>query len=89
MALGLQMPTMHAFREYVETGGLMSYGPNLTDMWRRSADYVDKILRGTNASEIPVQQPTKFDLIINLTAAKALGLTVPPTVLAQANEVIE
>ena len=80
---------MHAFREYVETGGLMSYGPNLTDMWRRSADYVDKILRGTNASEIPVQQPTKFDLIINLTAAKALGLTVPPTVLAQANEVIE
>jgi putative ABC transport system substrate-binding protein len=89
MALGLQMPTMHAFREYVETGGLMSYGPNLTDMWRRSADYVDKILRGTNASEIPVEQPTKFDLILNLTTAKALGLTVPPTVLAQANEVIE
>ena len=89
LALGERVPTMHDFREYVEPGGLMSYGPNLPDLFRRSAEYVDKILRGVQPGDIPVEQPTKFDLIINLTTAKALGLEVPPTVLARADEVIE
>ena len=73
----------------VEAGGLMSYGPNLPDLYRRSADYVDKILRGAKPGDIPVEQPTKFDLIINLTTAKALGFELPPSLLAHANEVIE
>jgi putative ABC transport system substrate-binding protein len=80
---------MHVVRELVELGGLMSYGPNVADLFRRAADHVDKILRGTKPGEIPVEQPTKFDLVINLTTAKALGLDVPPTLLARANEVIE
>jgi putative ABC transport system substrate-binding protein len=88
-ALGARLPTMHGYREYVEAGGLMSYGANLPDLFRRSADYVDKILRGSKPGDIPVEQPTKFDLIINLTTAKALGLTVQPTLLARADEVIE
>jgi putative tryptophan/tyrosine transport system substrate-binding protein len=89
LALAERLPTMHTFREGVEVGGLMSYGPNFPDQFRRAADYVDKILRGTKPGDIPIEQPTKFDLIINLTTAKALGLTVPPTLLARADEVIE
>ena len=89
LALAARLPTMYLFREYVETGGLMSYGPNLPDLYRRSGDYVDKILRGTKPADIPVEQPTKFDLIINLTAAKALGLSIPDKLLVAADEVIE
>jgi putative ABC transport system substrate-binding protein len=89
LALGLRLPTMHGFREYVEAGGLMSYGPNFLDLHRRAADFVDKILRGAKPADIPVEQPTKFDLVINLTTAKALGLEVLPTLLARADEVIE
>jgi putative ABC transport system substrate-binding protein len=88
-ALGARLPTMHGFREYVEAGGLMSYGANLPDLYRRSADYVDKILRGAKPGDIPVEQPTKFDFIINLTTAKALGLEIPHTLIARANETIE
>jgi putative tryptophan/tyrosine transport system substrate-binding protein len=89
LALGARLPTMHDFREYVEPGGLMSYGPSVPDLFRRSAEYVDKILRGTKPGDIPVEQPTKFDFVINLTTAKALGLTIPPSLLARADEVIE
>jgi putative ABC transport system substrate-binding protein len=89
LALGARLPTMHGYREYVEAGGLMSYGANLPDLYRRSADYVDKILRGAKPGDIPVEQPTKFDFIVNLTTAKALGITVPLTLQASANEVIE
>ena len=88
-ALGARLPTMYAYREYVEAGGLISYGANLPDLYRRSADYVDKILRGANPGDIPVEQPTKFDLIINLTTAKALSLTIPESLLLRANELIE
>jgi putative ABC transport system substrate-binding protein len=89
LALAARLSTMHGLREYVEAGGLMSYGPNLPDLLRRAADYVDKILRGAKPGDIPVEQPTRFDLVINLTTAKALGLTLPPTLLALAEEVIE
>ena len=80
---------MHGLREYAVPGGVMSYGPNIPDLFRRAADLVDKILRGAKPAEIPVEQPTKFDLVINLIVAKALGLDVPPTLLARADEVIE
>src|SRR5262245_14745578 len=89
LALGARLPTMYSGREYVESAGLMSYGPNRPDLFRRAAEYVDKILRGAKPSDLPVEQPTKFDLVINLTTAKALGLTVPPSLLARADEVIE
>jgi putative tryptophan/tyrosine transport system substrate-binding protein len=89
LALAARLPTMHGLREYVEAGGLMSYGPNLPDLLRRAADYVDKILRGAKPGDIPVEQPTRFDLIINLTTAKALGLEIPPKLLTLADEVIE
>jgi putative ABC transport system substrate-binding protein len=89
LALGARLPTMHVLREYVEASGLISYGANWPDQWRRAADLVDKILRGTKPGDIPVEQPTKFDFIINLTAAKALGLTIPESLLLRADEVIE
>jgi putative ABC transport system substrate-binding protein len=89
LAISAQLPTMNAFREYVVAGGFMSYGPNFPDLFRRSGDYVDKILRGAKPSDIPVEQPVKFDLVINNTTARALGLTVPETFLLRANEVID
>jgi putative ABC transport system substrate-binding protein len=89
LALAARLPTIFFLREYVEAGGLMSYGPNLSDLFRRAANYVDKILRGTKPGDLPVEQPTKFDLVINLTTAKALGLMVPESFLLRADEVIE
>jgi ABC-type uncharacterized transport system substrate-binding protein len=89
LVLSARLPTMHGSGEYVEAGGLMSYGPNFPDLFRRAADYVDKILRGAKPGDIPVEQPTKFDLVINLTTAKALGLTIPESFLLRADEVIE
>jgi len=89
LAAGAHLPTMHGSRDYIEGGGLMSYGANFPDQFRRAADYVDKILHGAKPADIPVEQPTKFDLIVNLTTARALGLTIPPTILVRADEVIE
>jgi putative tryptophan/tyrosine transport system substrate-binding protein len=89
LAQGARLPTMYGLREYVEAGGLVSYGPSIPDQYRRAADYVDKILRGTKPGDIPVEQPTKFDLVINATTAKALGLTIPESFLLRADEVIE
>ena len=89
LALAARLPTMHGVREYVEAGGLISYGPNWPDMWRRAADLVNKILHGAKPADIPVEQPNKFDLAINLTTAKALGVEVPPSLLARADQVIE
>ena len=89
LALSARLPTIYGNREFIEAGGLMSYGPNFLDLYRRSASYVDKILRGTKPADIPVEQPTKFDFIVNLLTAKALRLTIPPTLLARTDEVIE
>jgi ABC-type uncharacterized transport system substrate-binding protein len=89
LALRARIPTMHSLREYVEVGGLISYGPNVSDMFRRAGELVDKILRGAKPADIPVEQPTKFDLVINVTTAKALGLAVPLPLMARADEVIE
>jgi ABC-type uncharacterized transport system substrate-binding protein len=89
LAQRMRLPTIYGNRAYVDTGGLMSYGPSYPELFRRAADYVDKILRGAKPSDIPVEQPTRFDLVINLKTAKALGLDVSPALLARADEVIE
>jgi len=88
-ALATRLPTMHPQREFVEAAGLMSYGANFPELNRRAAEYVDKILRGAKAGDIPVEQPAKFDLVVNLVTARALGLEIPPSLLARADEVIE
>ena len=88
-ALASRLPTMNGPREFADAGGLMSYGANIPDLFRRAADYVDKILRGAKPSDLPVEQPTKFDLVVNLQTAKKLGLAVSPSLLARADEVIE
>jgi putative tryptophan/tyrosine transport system substrate-binding protein len=89
-ALAARLPTMgEPGRDFVETGGFMSYGPNFPSLYRRAADLVDKILRGAKPADIPVEQPTKLDLVVNLITARAIGLTVPPILLARADEVIE
>jgi len=88
-AVAERLPTMFGFRENVEDGGLMSYGTNVRESWRRTASFVDKILKGTKPGDLPIEFPTKLELLINLTTAKALGLTIPPTLLARADEVIE
>jgi putative tryptophan/tyrosine transport system substrate-binding protein len=89
LALGQGLPTMYGSRQMLEFGGLISYGADILDLRRRAADYVDKILRGTKPGDIPVEQPTKFELVVNLKTAQAIGLTVPPTLTARADEVIE
>lgn len=88
-AMKHQLPTMNPYRELVQAGGLVSYGPSYEDMHKRAADYVDKILKGTKAGDLPVEQPTNFILRINLKTAKVLGLKVPPRLLALADEAIE
>jgi putative ABC transport system substrate-binding protein len=89
LAAGARLPTMHSLRESVEAGGLMSYGPNILNLWQCAAELVDKILRGAKPANIPVEQPTKFDLVVNLTTAKAIGLTIAESFLGRADEVIE
>jgi len=89
LALAARLPTMHDYREYVEAGGLMSYGPNRLDLFRRAADFVNKILRGVKPADLPVEQPTKFDFVLNVTTARALGLRLPESLLLRADEVIE
>jgi len=84
-----RLPVITTQREFVEAGGLVSYGPNYPDLFRRAGDYVDKILRGAKSGDLPVEQPTKFDLVINLTAAKGLGLAIPEPFLLRADELIE
>ena len=89
LALGARLPTMLNNQTFLPTGGFISYGPNFPDLFRRAADYVDKILRGAKPGDLPVEQPTKFDMAVNVTVAKALGLKVPEDILARADEVIE
>jgi putative tryptophan/tyrosine transport system substrate-binding protein len=88
-ASAARIPTMPGFRDGVRAGSLIFYGPNIRDLFRRAADFVDKVLRGAKPADIPVEQPTRYDLVINIKTAKALGLTVPPNLLAIADEVIE
>jgi len=87
--LGARLPTICSQREFADAGTLISYGPNFPDLYRRAGDLVNKILRGTKPADLPVEQPTKFDLIVNLMTAKALGLTIPQSLLATADEVID
>ena len=89
LALAARLPTMHSPRDNIEAGGTISYGPDVTDLFRRAAEFVDKILRGAKPGDLPVEQPTKFELVINLKAAKTLGLEIAPTLLARADEVVE
>jgi ABC-type uncharacterized transport system substrate-binding protein len=89
LAVKNQLPAVYFSRAYVEAGGLLSYGPSLLPVYRRAASYVDKILKGANAAELPVQQPERYELIINLKTARVLGLTIPPSLLRQADEVIQ
>jgi putative ABC transport system substrate-binding protein len=89
LAQGARLPTIYNAREFVEAGGLMSYGPAFPDLYRRAAEHVDKILHGAKPADIPVEQPTKFELAVNLKAAKAIALTIPEAFLARADEVIE
>ena len=89
LALATRLPTIFSIEDDVESGGLMSYGPNFLNQYRRAADYVDKVLRGARPADLPVEQPTKFEFVVNLTTAEALGLTIPETLLATADEVIQ
>ncbi len=89
LTLKARLPVIHAWREFPEGGGLMSYGPSLTDLYRRAAVFVDKILKGAKPAELPVEQPTRFELVVNLKAAKGLGLTIPPSILVRADQVIQ
>ena len=89
LAVKSRLPSMHQLKRVVEAGGLMSYGHSAADQWRGAATFVDKLLKGAKPADLPVEQPTKFELVINLKTAKALGLTIPPTLLARADEVIE
>jgi putative ABC transport system substrate-binding protein len=89
LALSAHLPVVHPFRDYLVSGGLISYGANNEDLFRRAGDFVDKILRGTKPGDIPVEQPTRFDLIVNMKTARALGLTIPESFLVRADEVIE
>ena len=84
-----RLPLVSSYRGYADAGGLMTYGPSLHDLWRRAATYVDKILKGAKPADLPVEQPTRYELVVNLKTAKSLGLTIPPTILALADEVIE